>query len=89
MRFQPKNPLSTDIYADGTLAITLPGNIQNPGAMPWPAGFEFRILDNTGAFGSTCTVTGPINGSSSYALTTAYKPQSFYWVGGTVGFITG
>lgn len=64
-----------EVLMDGALAFTLPSNL------PMPLDRAFRIVDNTGVGGSTITVTGPINATTSDTLTAAYQCKTYRWVG--------
>jgi hypothetical protein len=75
MRIIPLDNNLDEILLDGALAFTLPSG------MPMPLNRGFRIIDNTGVGGSTITITGPINATTTDTLTVAYQSKMYRWVG--------
>jgi hypothetical protein len=75
MRVIPMRNNLDEILLDGALTLTLPSGI------PMPLDRAFRVVDNTGVGGSTITVTGPINATTSDTLTAAYQTKTYIWVG--------
>lgn len=80
MRFLPITPMQTDILADGGTTFALPAVGLN-----FPAGFAYRMIDNTGTFaGANMVVTGADSGSVT--LSTAYQIRYFVFIGGAANW---